>query len=130
MDKAIWPHFGNTLASMRSPFDNDDLYIDANGCPTELIELDGQVVLVHYDDLPESDITVVDGCRCTTALRTVIDIAAELEADELDRVVRDCLERDLFKAAQARDRISEPDMLARPGADLLRDALRRVAPTA
>ena len=49
--------------------------VDANGCPTELMNIGGSDVIVHYDDIPESDITTVGGIRCTTALRTAIDIA-------------------------------------------------------
>jgi len=49
-----------------------DLWIDHNGCLTERRLLGGQAVIVHYDDIPESDITVVDGIRVTTPLRTVI----------------------------------------------------------
>ena len=35
--------------------------------------------------------TVVDGIRCTTALRTVIDLAPDLSHEELRRMVDDCL---------------------------------------
>ena len=44
----------------------------------------------------ESDIASIDGLRCTTALRTVIDLAPELEVAELKRIVRTCLDRGLF----------------------------------
>lgn len=53
-------------------------------------------VVLHHDDHPESDITVVHGLRCTTAVRTVIDIAAELRCDELETVMDDGLDRGLF----------------------------------
>jgi hypothetical protein len=103
----------------------DDRYIDANGVLTERVVLGGQDVVVHYDDIPDSDITTVNGLPCTTALRTVIDIAPELETPELERVVRDCLERRLFSVDEAMARIVEPDMLTRLGAQLLRQALLR-----
>lgn len=102
---------------------HDDIYVDSNGCPTERIRLGGQDVIVHHDDIPEKDITTVRGIRCTTALRTVIDIAPDVDAAELERIVQDCLERRLFTVDDARARISELDMLARPGAALLRRAL-------
>jgi len=53
---------------------DDEIYFDGNGSLTERRRLGGQAMVVHYDDLPEKDITVVEGIPCTTALRTVIDI--------------------------------------------------------
>ncbi len=87
--------------------------------------IDGDPVIVHYDNIPESDITTVRGIRCTTALRTVIDIAPQLSAAELSAILRDCLERRLFSLEEAFDRVSEPDMLNRTGAQLFRQALSR-----
>lgn len=109
----------------------DDAYVDANGCPTERLVLGGQDVIVHYADLPDSDITTIGGIACTTPLRTVIDIASEIDAPDLKRVVRDCFERRLFSFEQAMARTAEPDMLTHPGAQLLRLALPhcREAPT-
>ena len=40
---------------------DDDFYVDANGCLTERIALGGQEVIVHYADVPDSDITTVNG---------------------------------------------------------------------
>lgn len=102
---------------------SDDMYLDANGCLAERMTLGGQEVIVHYDDIPESDITTIDGIRCTTALRTVIDIAPQIDAAELERVVRDCLDRKLFSIGEALARITKPDMAYRPGAQLLRRVL-------
>lgn len=109
------------MSSKRIP--DDDFYIDANGCLTERVNLGGQDVIVHYDDIPESDVTSINGIRCTTALRTVIDLAPELEAPELRKIVRDCLDRRLFTPEEAMARIAKPDMLNRPGARLLRQVL-------
>jgi hypothetical protein len=78
---------------------------------------------VHYDDIPEKDLTTVDGIRCTTALRTVIDSAPEVDANNLELMVRDCLDRELFTVEEALARIAEPDMAHRRGAQLLRDFL-------
>jgi hypothetical protein len=77
-------------------------------------------VVIRYDDVPESDITTVRGLRCTTALRTVIDMAAELDLGDLREMVDDCLRRRLFTLAEARARLAEPDMRRRPGAVKLR----------
>lgn len=101
----------------------DDMWIDANGAPTELHRLDDGDVVVHYDDVPEKDITTVQGIPCTTALRTVIDLAPELTDRQLRRAIADCLARDLFTVDDALTRISEPDMWLRPGAQRLRQFL-------
>lgn len=108
---------------MRQHHSDRDIWIDANGCLTERVLLGGQDVIMHYDDIPESDVTCVDGLRVTTPLRTVIDIAPEVEAGQLDRIVRHCLDRELFTREQAMARIAEPDMQARLGAQLLRRVL-------
>ncbi|HEY5199510.1 MAG TPA: hypothetical protein VIJ31_01265 [Acidothermaceae bacterium] len=102
-----------------------DFNVDANGFLTKRVVLGGQDVIIHYADMPESDITTVKGLRCTTALRTVIDIASGIDAPELDVIVRDFLKRRLFSRKEAIARIAEPDMLNHPGAQLLRQALVR-----
>jgi hypothetical protein len=105
---------------------SDDLIsVDANGCPTERVNIGGLDVVIHYDDIPDSDITSVNGIRCTTPLRTVIDIAPETSAADLERIVGDCLERRLFSRDEALARTAEPDMLSRPGAQLLRQMFLR-----
>lgn len=109
------------MSSKRIPA--DDFYVDANGCLTERVTTNGLDVVVHYDDIPESDITTINGIRCTTPLRTVIDLAPELETPELKQIVRDCLDRRLFTVEEAMARVAEPDMLTRPGAKLLRQVV-------
>ena len=98
--------------------------VDANGCPTEEFGSRGASIRIHYDDVPESDITTVDGLRVTTPLRTVIDLAAELDATQLDTMVRTCLDRRLFTVAEAFVRLDQPDLASRPGARTLRAYLR------
>jgi hypothetical protein len=56
----------------------------------------------------------------------VIDLAPEVDSAELDRMVRNCLDRGLFTVAEALERIGEPDMLVRRGAALLAESLARV----
>jgi hypothetical protein len=109
---------------MPDKFD-DDLYVDSSGHPTERVWLGGQEVIAHYGDIPETDITTVDGIRCTNALRTVIDIAPDVEVADFERIVHDCLDRRLFTIDEAWARLAELDMLTRPGADLLRRVLSR-----
>ena len=98
---------------------------DSNGCPTERIWIGDQEVIVHYDDIPAKDRTTVDGIPCTTALRTVIDLAPDLAPGRLERVLQDCLVRGLFTLEEAAARVAESDMLGRPGAELLRRLLPR-----
>jgi len=101
----------------------DDIYIDSNGCPTERIRVGGQEIVVHYDDIPESDITTVDGLRCTTPVRTVIDVAPEMPPAELEQIIRDFLGRGLFTVEQLLARLDQPDMATRVGAHLVRSVL-------
>lgn len=103
----------------------EPLGVDANGALTERRWVGGSEVIVHHGDLPAKDVTTVQGIRCTTALRTVIDIAPEVSPEHLDRILKDCLDRRLFSVEEARARLAEPDMLTRAGAELLRQALPR-----
>jgi hypothetical protein len=98
-------------------------FIDANGCVTERIQLAGEEVIVHYDDLPAEDVTVLGGIPVTTPLRTAIDLAPTLTRPELERMVDDMLRRRLFTLAEARRRLNDEDMIARPGAQILRRLL-------
>lgn len=99
------------------------LGVDGNGAPTERRRIGGQEVIVHYSDVPESDITVLRGIPVTTPLRTVIDLAPEVEGVELARMVDDCLRRRLFTLEEAWVRLAEPDMEHLPGAEILRRLL-------
>jgi hypothetical protein len=128
------PVCGGQMLSCGCRFDEDglsdeddpdglDLYVDANGVLTERVWRGGQEVFVHYDDICDSDVTTVRGIPCTTALRTVIDIASELDSSDLERVVEDALTRGLFTVEEARVRLAQPDMLTRRGAELLRRVL-------
>lgn len=103
------------------------LGVDGNGAPTELVSLGGMKVIMHYGDVPGTDLTTIDGIRCTTALRTVIDIATELESGELALVLLDCLDRQLFTVDDAHCRLSQPDMATHRGAQHVRRAIQRVA---
>jgi len=100
-----------------------ELFVDGNGVLAEVRQVGDSKVIVHYDDIPEKDITVHRGIRCTTALRTMIDVAPDVDAAHLRQMVRDCLERNLFTESEARARIAEDDMKARRGAALLAAAL-------
>ncbi len=101
----------------------EPLGVDGNGLLTERMWLGDDEVIIHRDDVPETDITTVDGIRCTTALRTVIDVAPEVSTVHLRDMVQDCLERGLFTVGDAWRRLAEPDMVGRRGAELLRRVL-------
>lgn len=130
------PVCGHQLMSCGCRFDEDDvdvgrslvepMGVDGNGLLTERAWLGEQEVIVHRGDVPETDITMVDGIRCTTALRTVIDLAPEVSAAHLETMVRDCLERGLFTLADARRRVAEPDMAGRGGAEAVRRVLQHL----
>lgn len=101
-----------------------DVLIDGNGDLTEVRFIGGHEVHLHFADIPDTDVTVLDGIPCTTALRTLIDIAPDYETDDvLAEVVADCLERRLFTLAEAWGRLREQDMRTRPGAVRLRALL-------
>jgi hypothetical protein len=102
---------------------DEDMWVDGNGVLTERRRLGGQDVIVHYDDLPDKDRTVVDGIPVTTALRTVLDLAVELSDRELERMIDDCLRRHLFTIEEGLARAAEPDMLIRSGAQRVRRLL-------
>lgn len=128
------PACGRQLLSCGCRFDEDapdaslslvePLGVDGNGLLTERTWIGGHEVVIHRDDVPESDVTTVKGIRCTTALRTVIDTAPDdVEDDHLEEIVQDCLERGLFTIDQAWRRLAEPDMADQRGAELLRRVL-------
>jgi hypothetical protein len=127
------PACGRQLLSCGCQFDEDQfdtsypigepLGVDGNGLLTERMVVGEDEVIIHRGDVPETDITVVRGIRCTTALRTVIDMASEVTRAHLEEMVSDCLERGLFTLEQARRRLAEPDMAGYRGAELLRRAL-------
>lgn len=104
---------------------DEKCWVDGNGVLAERRWFGGQEVIVHYDDIPSKDRTVVDGIPVTTALRTVIDLAPELSDRELSRMIDDCLRRRLFTVEEGIDRTSEPDIAARRGAQQVRRQLLR-----
>lgn len=114
-----------TIAPMRRKHTDENFFIDANGCPTERVQMGGQMVEVHYDDLPDSDITTLRGLRVTTPLRTVIDMATQVDETQLTEMIRHCLDRGLFSVEEALARVAEPDMATRTGATLLRRTIMK-----
>lgn len=105
---------------------SEPLMVDRDGVLVERRWVGDTEVIIRYDDIPPSDRTTVDGIPCTTALRTAIDIAADVDEDHLERIVRDSLDRRLFTIDEAWRRLSQPDMATRVGAALLRQILPRM----
>ena len=54
---------------------HSEFTIDPRGFLIERTTINGEEVILHYRDIPESDITTLHGIRLTTPLRTVIDLA-------------------------------------------------------
>lgn len=105
--------------------DAEPFGIDGNGFPTERRWVGDSEVIVHHADIPESDITVHRGIRVTTPIRTVIDIAPDLDPIRLTEVIVDCLDRGLFTLDEAWHRLGQPDMATFRGAELVRRHLPR-----
>ncbi len=126
------PVCGGQMRSCGCRFDEDGpdvdrMELDTNGDPMEIVEIDGKEVIVHFADLPDHDVTVVDGIPCTTALRTVIDVVVDMEDSELVAIVRDAVARELFTVAEAHARLAEDDMRTHPGAVLLRSIINAIS---
>ena len=102
------------------------LGVDANGAPTERATIGGVDVIIHRADVPESDVTTVRGIRCTTALRTIIDLGAEQEPDDVVRMLRNALGRRLFTLEEAHRRVGQPDLATHRGAEVVRQLLREL----
>jgi hypothetical protein len=104
-------------------FDDDLMYVDQDGIVVERRMIGDLEVIIHHDDIPPSDVTTIDGIPVTTALRTVIDIAPDVEWAHLKEIVADALGRGLFTLEEAHQRLAQPDMATRSGAVLLRQIL-------
>jgi hypothetical protein len=100
------------------------LGVDANGGLMERASIGDVEVILHHDDVPESDITTVRGIRCTTPIRTLIDLAPATPPLALREMVVDSLRRGLITKVEAWERLRRPDMADRSGAELMRDLLR------
>ncbi|MCU0260168.1 MAG: hypothetical protein MUE78_04030 [Ilumatobacteraceae bacterium] len=49
----------------------------------------------------------------------MIDLAADVGRDEVERLLDDCLRRRLFTVGEASERLGRPDLAAHPGAELV-----------
>jgi hypothetical protein len=84
-----------------------------------------KVTVHHTNDLLPADIATLGPVRLTSPLRTVIDLAAGLDADARELAIESGLRRRLFSVGQLRWR-SEPLLgTGRPGSTSLRRLLER-----
>ena len=111
---------------MIDPFAPGRYFIDGNGLLAERVKLGDLEIVLHYDDVPDSDKTIVKGLPCTTPVRSAIDAAGDLDQADVYRLARDCLDQGLFTADEVVARVAQSDMLTRPGATRLARALRNI----
>ncbi len=111
---------------MIDPFAPGKYFIDGNGLLAERVKFGDLEIVMHYDDVPDSDKTIVKGLPCTTPVRSAIDAAGELEEADVYRLARDCLDQGLFTADEVFARVARSDMLMRPGATRLARVLRDI----
>jgi hypothetical protein len=74
------------------------------------------VLVLHYADIPESDIEIVHGVRVTKPMRTILDLLAERDMPVLllRQALREGLRRGIIRRgeiAEARKRIRESKQL-------------------
>lgn len=97
--------------------------VDGNGDVMGRATVGDTTVIVHFGEYPESDITTVHGIRCTTAERTLIDLATTVDAPRFREVVLDALARGIVTEERLWTRLDEPDMRVHVGAEILRRVL-------
>ena len=82
------------------------------------------ILVLHYADLPESDVQNAQGFKFTRPLRTILDL---IEADTVERnfirqALRQAIDRGLISRQQIRN-----GRMSGPARKIIEDALRRVA---
>ena len=82
------------------------------------------ILVLHYADLPESDVQTAPGFRLTRPLRTILDLISteEVERTFIHQALRQALDRGLITRRQIR---STP--MSGPARRIVEEALRQVA---
>ena len=82
------------------------------------------IVVLHYADLPESDVQTAHGFKFTRPLRTILDVieAGTVERNFIRQAVRQALERGLITRGQIRNA-----QLSEPARKIIEEVLRRAA---
>jgi predicted transcriptional regulator of viral defense system len=82
------------------------------------------IVMLHYADLPESDVQAAQGFKFTRPLRTILDAieAGTVERNFIRQAVRQALDRGLITRGQIRNA-----QLSEPARKIVEEVLRRAA---
>jgi predicted transcriptional regulator of viral defense system len=82
------------------------------------------IVMLHYADLPESDVQAAQGFKFTRPLRTILDVieAGTVERNFIRQAVRQALDRGLITRGQIRNA-----QLSEPARKIVEEVLRRAA---
>jgi predicted transcriptional regulator of viral defense system len=82
------------------------------------------IVMLHYADLPESDVQTAQGFKFTRPLRTILDVieAGTVERNFIRQAVRQALDRGLITRGQIRNA-----QLSEPARKIVEEVLRRAA---
>lgn len=62
------------------------------------------LVVLHHGELRREDVEDWEGFRVTSPLRSILDVAAHLEVDQLATAIGDALQRGLFSRRRLRER--------------------------
>jgi very-short-patch-repair endonuclease len=79
--------------------------IHVSGAMNRMVRMSG---VVHHrsGSFVDADFVTRDGMRCTSGLRTVIDLSGAASADDLGDIVDDLLRRKLLRLEMLRDRVA------------------------
>ena len=82
------------------------------------------IIVLHYADLPESDIQTAQGFKLTRPLRTILDLieAGTVERNFVRQALRQAVDRGLITRQQIRSR-----QMSGPARKIVEEALRRAA---
>jgi predicted transcriptional regulator of viral defense system len=82
------------------------------------------ILILHYADLPESDVQAAQGYRFTRPLRTILDLieAGTVERTFINQALRQALDRGLIRRQQIHN-----TRMSGPARKIVEDVLRRVA---
>jgi len=82
------------------------------------------ILVLHYADLPESDIETAQGFRLTRPLRAILDLieAGTVERTFIRQAIRQAVDRGLIARQQIRSR-----QMSRPAQKLFEEVLRKAA---
>ena len=82
------------------------------------------ILILHYADLPESDVQAAQGYRFTRPLRTILDLieAGTVERTFINHALRQALDRGLIRRQQIHN-----TRMSGPARKIVEDVLRRVA---